>query len=125
MTEPAPGGAVVFQPWNLERPNFAQVDRDFGKAALGRHQGEQRRAGRGPLARPRCRDALVRTQGGEQAEEGHVLGEGAVLMTGTVEEVKASDDERVQDLLNRRIRRGAFDSEAYLARLTKKRDGRG
>ena len=50
-----------------------------------------------------------------------VLGEGNVLMTGTVDEIRASEDERIQDLLNRRIRRTEFDAEAYLERLTERR----
>jgi len=50
-----------------------------------------------------------------------VLGQGEVLMTGTVDEVRGSDDERIQDLLNRRRRGGEFDAEAYLERLTERR----
>lgn len=47
-----------------------------------------------------------------------VLDQGRVRLTGTVEEVRSSDDERVQDLLNRRPREVAVDAEAYLRRLT-------
>ena len=50
-----------------------------------------------------------------------VLAQGDVLMTGTVDEVRASDDERIQDLLNRRIRSTEFDAEDYLQRLTERR----
>ncbi|HIC80260.1 MAG TPA: ATP-binding cassette domain-containing protein, partial [Kiloniellaceae bacterium] len=47
-----------------------------------------------------------------------VLGEGEVLMTGSVDEVRNSDDPRVQNLLNRRPRDAAVDGDAYLRRLT-------
>ena len=47
-----------------------------------------------------------------------VLGQGNVLMTGTVEEVQNSDDEVIQDMLNRRPRDEAVNAEEYLARLT-------
>ena len=50
-----------------------------------------------------------------------VLADGEVLMTGTVDEVRDSDDERIQDLLNRRIRQAEFDYEGYLQRLTERR----
>ncbi len=50
-----------------------------------------------------------------------VLAHGDVLMTGTIDEVRNSDDERIQDLLNRRTRRGEFDAEDYLRRLTQRR----
>jgi len=50
-----------------------------------------------------------------------VLAGGDVLMTGTVDEVRASDDERIQDLLNRRTRSSEFDAEDYLLRLTERR----
>jgi phospholipid/cholesterol/gamma-HCH transport system ATP-binding protein len=50
-----------------------------------------------------------------------ILGEGKVLMTGTVEEIRSSPDQRVQDLLNRRIRSTEFDAEAYFTRLTEVR----
>lgn len=47
-----------------------------------------------------------------------VLDHGNVLMTGTVEEVRNSDNERIQDLLNRRPREVSVDVDAYLRRLT-------
>ncbi len=47
-----------------------------------------------------------------------VLGGGRILLTGTVDEVRASEDEHVRRLLERRARDGPVDSEAYLARLT-------
>ena len=47
-----------------------------------------------------------------------VLDQGRHLMTGTVEEVRGSENERVQDLLNRRPRPVDVDAEAYLRRLT-------
>ena len=53
-----------------------------------------------------------------------VLGEGHVLMTGTVEEVQNSDIEAIQDMLNRRPRDEAINAEEYLARLTADRQQR-
>ena len=47
-----------------------------------------------------------------------VLGQGNVLMTGTVEEVQNSDNEVIQDMLNRRPRNEVVNAEEYLARLT-------
>jgi phospholipid/cholesterol/gamma-HCH transport system ATP-binding protein len=47
-----------------------------------------------------------------------VLDQGRILVTGTVEEVRNTDDARVQDLLNRRPRAAAVDAEDYLQRLT-------
>jgi len=47
-----------------------------------------------------------------------ILGAGRVLMTGTVDEVKNSDDRRIQDLLNRRPRSEPMDAGVYLSRLT-------
>ncbi len=47
-----------------------------------------------------------------------VLDHGKVLMTGSVAEVKASDNERIQDLLNRRPRDQDVDVDEYLRRLT-------
>lgn len=47
-----------------------------------------------------------------------VLDQGRVLMTGTVGEVRASDNARIQDLLNRRPREVEVDVDAYLRRLT-------
>jgi len=47
-----------------------------------------------------------------------VLGQGHVLMTGSVEEVQNSDNEAIQDMLNRRPRDETVNAEEYLARLT-------
>lgn len=47
-----------------------------------------------------------------------VLDHGHVLMTGTVEQVRASDNERIQDLLNRRPREVEVNVDDYLRRLT-------
>jgi phospholipid/cholesterol/gamma-HCH transport system ATP-binding protein len=47
-----------------------------------------------------------------------VLDAGEVLMTGTTAEVRASDNERIQGLLNRRPREIQVDVDAYLRRLT-------
>ena len=47
-----------------------------------------------------------------------VLGQGQVLMTGTVGEVQNSDNEVIQDMLNRRPRDETINAEEYLARLT-------
>jgi phospholipid/cholesterol/gamma-HCH transport system ATP-binding protein len=49
-----------------------------------------------------------------------VLGAGSVLMTGTVAEVRAHPDERVQGMLNRRPREEPIDADAYLQRLTRR-----
>ena len=46
-----------------------------------------------------------------------VLGGGRILLTGTVEEVRSSEDEHVRRLLERRAREGPVDGDAYLARL--------
>jgi phospholipid/cholesterol/gamma-HCH transport system ATP-binding protein len=48
-----------------------------------------------------------------------VLGEGKLLITGSVDEVRNSDDQRVQDFLNRRPREEAIDADEYLHRLTR------
>ena len=48
-----------------------------------------------------------------------VLGEGKLLITGSVDEVRNSEDQRVQDFLNRRPREEAIDGEEYLHRLTR------
>ena len=50
-----------------------------------------------------------------------VLGAGNVIMTGTVEEVKNSDDPRIQDMLSRRPREKSIDPDEYLQRLTEQR----
>ena len=47
-----------------------------------------------------------------------VLDKGHVLATGSTDEIRGSDNARVQDLLNRRFEEEALDAEAYLARLT-------
>ncbi len=47
-----------------------------------------------------------------------VLDHGKIVMTGTVEEVRSSPIERVQDLLNRRPRDEEVDADEYLRRLT-------
>lgn len=47
-----------------------------------------------------------------------VLDAGEVLLTGTTEEVRASGNERIQGLLNRRPREIQVDVDAYLRRLT-------
>ena len=47
-----------------------------------------------------------------------VLDKGLILMTGTVDEVKASDNERIQSLLNRRPSNEELDADEYLDRLT-------
>jgi len=47
-----------------------------------------------------------------------VIDQGHVLITGTVDEVKNCDNERVQNLLNRRARNESIDADAYLKRLT-------
>ena len=47
-----------------------------------------------------------------------VLDQGKILFSGSVEEVKASDIPRVQDLLNRRSRHEKIDAEQYMNRLT-------
>jgi phospholipid/cholesterol/gamma-HCH transport system ATP-binding protein len=47
-----------------------------------------------------------------------VLDRGHVLTIGTVEEVRSSDNERIQNLLHRRFEEEELDPDAYLARLT-------
>lgn len=49
-----------------------------------------------------------------------VLYQGRILMTGTVDEVRASDDPHIQDMLNRKARSEALDADAYLQQLTGK-----
>jgi len=51
-----------------------------------------------------------------------VLGQGRVLMTGTVDDVKHSDNEVIQDMINRRPRDEAVNADDYLARLTADRN---
>ena len=50
-----------------------------------------------------------------------VLDHGEILIVGSVEEVRACDDTRVQNLLNRRVEEEELDPEAYLRRLTGER----
>jgi phospholipid/cholesterol/gamma-HCH transport system ATP-binding protein len=47
-----------------------------------------------------------------------VLDQGNVLLTGTVDEVRGSSNERIQDLLHRRPREVEVDVDDYLRRLT-------
>jgi phospholipid/cholesterol/gamma-HCH transport system ATP-binding protein len=47
-----------------------------------------------------------------------VLDHGRLVITGTVDEVRATDNERVQDLFNRRPRNETVDRDDYLHRLT-------
>ena len=47
-----------------------------------------------------------------------IVDQGKIAITGTIEEVRQSDNQRVQDLLNRRPRRDPVDADAYLDRLT-------
>ncbi len=47
-----------------------------------------------------------------------VLEEGRLAITGTVDEVQATDNQRVQDLFNRRPRNEAVNPDEYLQRLT-------
>ncbi len=47
-----------------------------------------------------------------------VLDRGDILITGSVDEVKNSDNERIQDLLHRRFEEEELDPDEYLARLT-------
>ena len=51
-----------------------------------------------------------------------VLDQGHILMAGSVEEVKASDNERIQNLLNRRTEEEVLDPDEYLRRLTAAKD---
>lgn len=47
-----------------------------------------------------------------------VLDHGKLVITGSVDEVRATDNERVQDLFNRRPRNEEVDRDEYLHRLT-------
>jgi phospholipid/cholesterol/gamma-HCH transport system ATP-binding protein len=47
-----------------------------------------------------------------------VLDRGQILIVGSVEEVRGCQDQRVQNLLNRRVEEQELDPEAYLRRLT-------
>ena len=48
-----------------------------------------------------------------------VISEGKLLITGSVDEVRNSEDQRVQDFLNRRPREETIDADEYLHRLTR------
>ena len=50
-----------------------------------------------------------------------VLGDGGVLMTGSVDEIRESTDERIQNMLNRKPRDEPVDPEEYLQRLIGRR----
>ena len=47
-----------------------------------------------------------------------ILDHGKILLTGTVDQVRGSDNDRIQDLLNRRPREDDIDADEYLRRLT-------
>jgi len=47
-----------------------------------------------------------------------ILDKGEVLTIGSVDEVRASDNKRIQDLLNRRFEETPLNPDEYLARLT-------
>lgn len=47
-----------------------------------------------------------------------ILDRGEVLMVGTVDEIRASGNERIQNILNRRTEEEILDPDAYLQRLT-------
>jgi phospholipid/cholesterol/gamma-HCH transport system ATP-binding protein len=47
-----------------------------------------------------------------------VIEQGKIIMTGTVEEINNSNNEQIQDLLNRRPRKEQLDADEYLRRLT-------
>ncbi len=51
-----------------------------------------------------------------------VLDKGDILMTGTVDEIRSSTNERIQNLLNRRTETETLDPEEYLKRLTAAND---
>ncbi|MGH8528242.1 MAG: ABC transporter ATP-binding protein [Nevskiales bacterium] len=50
-----------------------------------------------------------------------MLDGGKVLMTGSVEEIRGSDQPRIRDLLNRRPQRAEVNADDYLQRLTEER----
>ena len=52
-----------------------------------------------------------------------VLDKGEILVVGSIAEVRACDDTRVQNLLNRRVEEEELDPEAYLRRLTGAKEG--
>ena len=47
-----------------------------------------------------------------------VLDQGQIMLTGKTDDVRHTDNERIQDLLNRRPREIQVDADAYLKRLT-------
>ena len=47
-----------------------------------------------------------------------VLDQGKILKIGTVEEIRNCDNERIQNLLNRKARDNQIDADAYMQRLT-------
>jgi len=47
-----------------------------------------------------------------------ILGDGELIQVGTPEEIKASTDERVVNLLNRTPRESVVDGDQHLQRLT-------
>lgn len=47
-----------------------------------------------------------------------VLDQGKILMTGTVDEIRNSDSDRIQNMLNRRPRNEAVNADEYMHRLT-------
>ena len=53
-----------------------------------------------------------------------MLGEGRVLMTGTTDEIRNSDNDTIQGMLNRRPRNETVKAEEYLMRLTAERKSR-
>lgn len=48
-----------------------------------------------------------------------VLDHGKIITTGTVDEIRQSDNERIQDLLNRNPRDAEINADEYLQRLTR------
>ena len=47
-----------------------------------------------------------------------ILDRGKQIMTGTRDEIRASDDKRIVNMLGRKVRDDAIDAEAYLNELT-------
>jgi phospholipid/cholesterol/gamma-HCH transport system ATP-binding protein len=47
-----------------------------------------------------------------------ILDKGNILITGSTDEIKSSDNERIQNLLHRRFEEEVLDPDEYLARLT-------
>lgn len=50
-----------------------------------------------------------------------ILDKGKQIMTGTKEEIRASDDERIKNMLGRKVRKQDVDAEAYLNELTREK----